>query len=62
MEQRGRAVSGMAGDPLEYPMDVVNDQSETRVVHTGTKSVRPPQKTYHHKKYSIWTTTVKILK
>ena len=52
----------MAGDLLEYPVDIVNDQSKTCVVHTGAKSVRPPQKAHYHKKYPIRATAVKIFK
>ena len=45
---------------LEYPVDVVYDQSETRVVHTGAKSIRPPQEAHDYKKHPIRTSDVEI--
>ena len=45
---------------LKYPVDVMYNQSERRVVHTGAKSIRPPHKAHNYEKHSIWTGAVEI--
>ena len=61
-ERGGEGLLNVAGNLLEHPTDVIEDQPKAHVVSSGGKCICPPDETEHYKKYPIGATTVEVIK